>query len=158
MTSAVLDFEGFQLSPGRFIVKELAVCAVNEDTFCGRWLFKPPHSFKTLDRKRQNTYTWITKFLHHIAWDDGELPYDTFRCVLTVIFETFSYIYVKGLEKKIFLEFLTGRDLLNLDDFECPKLKDLPSFDVLCPFMHGKSFHHCSVYKAKAFAKHLETI
>ncbi|GBM85732.1 hypothetical protein AVEN_163058-1 [Araneus ventricosus] len=71
MTSAVLDFEGFQISPGRFIVKELAVCAVNEDTFCGRWLFKPPHSFKTLDRKRQNTYTWITKFLHHIAWDDG---------------------------------------------------------------------------------------
>ncbi|GBN71438.1 hypothetical protein AVEN_57719-1 [Araneus ventricosus] len=105
MTSAVLDFEGFQLSPGRFIVKELVVCAVNEDTFCGRWLFKPPHSFKTLHRKRQNKYTWITKFLHHIAWDDGELSYDAFRCLLTVIFETFSYIYVKGLEKKIFLEF-----------------------------------------------------
>ncbi|GBO40947.1 hypothetical protein AVEN_92664-1 [Araneus ventricosus] len=158
MASAVLDFEGFQLSPGRFIVKELAVCAVNDDTFCGRWMFKSPHSFESLDRKKQNTYSWITKFLHHIEWGDGELPYDTFHCVLTVIFETFPYIYVKGPEKKKFLEFLTGRDILNLDDFECPKVKDLPSFDVLCPYMHGKSFSHCAVYKVKAFAKHLETI
>ncbi|GBO01480.1 hypothetical protein AVEN_218218-1 [Araneus ventricosus] len=158
MASAVLDFEGFQLSPGRFIVKELAVCAVNDDTFRGRWLFKSPHSYESLDRKKQNTYSWITKFLHHIEWNDGELPYDTFHCVLTVIFETFPYIYVKGLEKKKFLEFLTGRDILNLDDFECPKVRDLPFFGVLCPFMHGKSFQHCAVYKAKAFAKHLETI
>ncbi|GBN50944.1 hypothetical protein AVEN_72338-1, partial [Araneus ventricosus] len=149
---------GFQLSPGRFIVKELAVCVVNDDTFYGRWMFKSPHSFESLDRKKQNTNSWITKSLHHIEWEDGELPYDTFHCVLTVIFETFPYIYVKGLEKKKFLEFLTGRDILSLDDFECPKVKDLPSFDVSCPYMHGKSFSHCAVYKAKAFAKHLETI
>ncbi|GBN72877.1 hypothetical protein AVEN_272303-1 [Araneus ventricosus] len=92
MASAVLDFEGFQLFPGRFVVKELAVCAVNDDTFCGRWMFKSPHSFESLDRKKQNTYSWITKFLHHIDWEDGELPYDTFHCVLTVIFEAFPYI------------------------------------------------------------------
>ncbi|GBN27016.1 hypothetical protein AVEN_38540-1 [Araneus ventricosus] len=158
MASAVLVFEGFQLSPGRFVVKELAVCAVNEDTFCGRWLFKSPLSYKSLDRKKQNTYSWITKFLHHIEWEDGELPYDTFHCVLTVIFETFPYIYVKGREKKKFLEFLTGRDILNLDDFECPKVRDLPSFGVLCPFIHRKSFQHCAVYKVKVFAKYLETI
>ncbi|GBM42274.1 hypothetical protein AVEN_234993-1 [Araneus ventricosus] len=158
MASAVLDFEGFQLSPGRFIVKEPAVCAVNDDTFCGRWMFKSPHSFESLDRKKQNTYSWITKFLHHIEWEDGELPYDTFHCVSTVIFETFPYIYVKGLEEKKFLEFLTYRDILNLDYFECPEVKDLPSFDVLCPYMHGNSFYHCAVYIAKEFAKHLETI
>ncbi|GBN64754.1 hypothetical protein AVEN_99707-1 [Araneus ventricosus] len=70
MASAVLDFEGFQLSPGRFVVQELAVCAVNDDTFCGRWMFKSPHSFVSLDRKKQNTYSWITKFLHHIEWED----------------------------------------------------------------------------------------
>ncbi|GBM83140.1 hypothetical protein AVEN_107386-1, partial [Araneus ventricosus] len=93
MTAAVLDFEGFQLSPGRFIVKEMAVWAVNNDTFCGRWLFKSPHSFESLDLEKQKSFSWITKFLHHIKWEDGELPYDTLRCVLTTICQSFSYIY-----------------------------------------------------------------
>ncbi|GIY20858.1 hypothetical protein CDAR_607591 [Caerostris darwini] len=47
--AAVLDFEGFQISAGSFIIKELAVCAVHDDTFCGRWLFKPPHPFELLE-------------------------------------------------------------------------------------------------------------
>ncbi|GBM37871.1 hypothetical protein AVEN_193389-1 [Araneus ventricosus] len=100
MASAVFGFEGFQLSPGRFVVKEMAMCAVNDDTFCGQWLFKSAHSFKNLDRKKQNTYSWTTKFLHQIEWNDGELSYVAFKCVSTVIFETFPYIYVKGLGKK----------------------------------------------------------
>ncbi|GBM90322.1 hypothetical protein AVEN_116312-1 [Araneus ventricosus] len=87
MASAVLSFEEFQLSPGRFVVIEMAVCPGSEDTFCGRWLFKSPHLFENLDRKKQNTYSWNTKFLHHIEWNDGELLKDAFQCVLTVIFE-----------------------------------------------------------------------
>ncbi|GFY02553.1 uncharacterized protein TNCV_3504331 [Trichonephila clavipes] len=120
MTSSVIDFEGFQLSSELFVVKELAVCAVNDDTFRGRWLFKPPHSFDQLPKPKQCTYSW-------------------------------------GLEKKKFFHFLTGRKILNLDDFECPKVNDLPSSDVMCPFSH-ENFNHCAVYKARVYGKFLGTV
>lgn len=158
MTSAVLDFEEFQLSSGRFIVKELAVHAVNDETFRGRWLFKPPYAFDCLDRQKQQTYSWITRHLHNMDWNSGELPYESLRCVLSVIFQMFPYIYVKGMEKKKFLEFLSHRDIINLDDFECPKVNELPSLDTLCPFTHGKNFHHCAVYKVGVYALFIETM
>ncbi|GBM11138.1 hypothetical protein AVEN_243011-1 [Araneus ventricosus] len=60
---------------GRFVVK---VWAVNNDTFCGRWLFKSPHSFESLDLEKQKSFSWISKFLHQIKWEDGELPYNVF--------------------------------------------------------------------------------
>ncbi|KAF8782026.1 Retrovirus-related Pol polyprotein type-2 like protein [Argiope bruennichi] len=63
MTSAVLDFEGFQLSPGRFIVKEMAVCSVNDGTFYGRWLFKSLHSFESLNRKKQSSLELLNSFI-----------------------------------------------------------------------------------------------
>ncbi|GIY49698.1 hypothetical protein CDAR_173961 [Caerostris darwini] len=158
MAAAVLDFEGFQISAGSFIIKELAVCAVHDDTFCGRWLFKPPHPFELIEPRKKENYLWVTKHLHKIKWDDGELPYEYLRSVLTIIMEMFPYIYVKELEKNKFLEFLTSKEILNLDDYECPKVNDLPPLNVFCPFQHGKNFNHCAVYKAKVFTKFLETI
>ncbi|GFX86216.1 uncharacterized protein TNCV_2560981 [Trichonephila clavipes] len=158
MTSAVIDFEGFQLSSELFVVKELAVCAVNDDSFRGRWLFKPPHCFDQLPKPKQCTYSWVTKNIHKIKWESGELPYFYFRYVLDVIMGMFTYIYVKGLQKKKFFHFLTGRDILNLDDVKCPKVNDLYSSDVLCPFSHEKNFNHCAVYKARVYGKFLETV
>ncbi|GFS72303.1 uncharacterized protein TNCV_1827161 [Trichonephila clavipes] len=121
MTSAVIDFEGFQLSSELFVVKELAVCAVNDDSFRGSCLFKPPHSFDQLPKPKQCTYSWVTKNIHKIKWESGELPYFYFRYVLDVTMGMFTYIYVKGLQKKKFVHFLTGREILNLNDFDVLK-------------------------------------
>ncbi|GFQ71731.1 PC4 domain-containing protein [Trichonephila clavata] len=48
--------------------------------------------------------------------------------------------------------------ILNLDDFEWPKVNDLPSSDVMCPFSHKKNFNHCAVYKVRVYGKCLETV
>lgn len=158
MLSAVIEFEGFQLSPRRYIVKELAVCAVHDNTFCGRWTFQPPHPFDQLNRKKQLSYAWLSRNMHHMDWTFGELPYSSLYSILVPVFEMFPHIYVKGLEKAKFLEFLSGRPIYNLDDFKCPRVHQLPLIDVNCPYLHDKHFPHCAVYKAAVYARFVETL
>lgn len=156
--SVVLDFEGFQLKQGKFIVKEMAAYAVNDPSYRGRWLFQPPHSFQQLPEKNQRSFSWVSRNIHHLSWSSGQLPYTDLEFILRVNFRLFKKIYVKGLEKKNFLEKISKREIINLDDLDCPPMRDLPPVDVFCPYMHIKNFDHCSVQKAAAFGRFLEAV
>ena len=121
-SSAVIDFEGYQLPSGYFIVKELAFYAVRGPHFSGSWTFQPPMPFEDLPSKQQDQFLWISHNIHHMDWKEGQLPYEKFRSILTLLFEVFPTIYIKGLQKQKFLEFLSGRYCINLEDVNCPKI------------------------------------
>lgn len=145
---AVVDFEGFHLAPRRFIVKELAYCDIRDPAVYECWSFQPPHAFERLHRKKQLTYSWISRNLHGYRWEDGELPYAKLREIFLSIFNKYSKIYVKGLEKTKFVEYLSGKTCFNLDDANCPKISDL-SFS--CGFHHASQYR-CAQTKAVAYA------
>jgi len=152
--SIVIDFEGFQLVSGHFIVKELAYAAANS---IGVWTFQPPYPHSRLSNREKVQYSWVTRNLHQIHWNEGELPYCKLRIILNSLFDLFPNIYVKGLEKKIFLEFLSGRECYNLTDLSCPKIKNFIPLNCQCP-THGIDFPHCALVKATAFAKYLKSL
>lgn len=154
MTSAIIDFEGFQCGHNRFIVKELAVYVLNSPNIHNVWTFKSPFLFENLNKKKRLCHSWVTRNLHGIEWNYGDEDYKNLRYILTKLFQLFTRIYIKGLEKKRFLEYLSGRDILNLEDVNCPKIEHLPHANVQCPH-HTLNHIHCALYKAIGFGNFL---
>lgn len=153
MSAVVIDFQGFQLQPHSFVVKELAFYDVDM-CYHARWSFKPPHPWEHLSRRRQKTYDWVTRNCHGMSWESGELPYSDLRYILLSIFITYSTIYVKGIEKVKFLEKLSGLRIIDLNDVECPKVDALFMPKTICP-VHTSDFKFCALNKAEAFAHFL---
>ena len=153
MSAVVIDFQGFQLSPHSYVVKELAFYDVYRG-YHNIWSFQPPHSWDELSSRKQRTYAWVIRNIHGIPWESGRLPYNTFRCVLTSLLASYDTIYVQGLEKAKFLEKFSPAVIINLDDLDCPKIDKLPISAMKCPF-HAPQFHYCALIRASAFANFL---
>lgn len=155
--SVIIDFEGFQLPSGYFVVKELAFIAVKGHYLSGMCTFQPPFPMEELPFKLQVQYQWISRNLHQMDWNEGEQPYSKLREILTFLFDLFPDLYVKGLQKRKFLEFLSGRRCFDLEDFDCPKMEHLIPTRSNCP-LHEADFKHCAWAKVHAFEKFLKNL
>ena len=104
-------------------VKELSVMDITR--FASRhWIFAPPATVVT-NSKYTRTNCWLTTNYHGLRWGEGETPYDNLVSVLTTYTNIYKYVFVKGLEKKRFLESkIIHYHIINLDDIGCPK--DIP--------------------------------
>lgn len=150
--SSVIDFEGFQLPSGRFVVKELAFYAVKANHMWGVWNFQPPSPFEELPLLQRNQFSWVTRNIHLMDWREGSLPYSKLQSIISLLFEVFPIIYVKGIQKQHFLEVLTSRKCYNLEDFNCPKIEHLIPIHATCS-VHAPDFKHCALVKATAYGK-----
>ncbi|GBM31846.1 hypothetical protein AVEN_56941-1 [Araneus ventricosus] len=146
-STIIIELEGFQISPDKFIVKEVAVCT--EDGLTGNWRFKPPYSFEVLGIKKQIEYSWVSRNIYGIRWDYGHLPYAELYSNLSYLFNKYSCINIKGYQKRNFLEFLSGSDCFDI------KYSKVGGFSVVCPHHHKKHFQHCALHKAIAYRKAL---
>lgn len=155
--SVVIDFEGFLLSSGHFIVKELAFNAVKGYPFSGMCTFQPPFPFEELPERQRLQYKWVSKNIHLIDFNKGVLPYSKFRNVLCFLFEIFPNIYVKGYEKRKFLEFLAGRKCYDLNDLKCPRMDQLVPTHSSCT-IHVSDFKHCALAKVIVFGNFLKSL
>lgn len=154
MSSVVIEFEGFQFKPHVFIVKELAFYDVNRG-FHGRWSFLPPFPWEQLSKKNRKTFSWLTRYCHELDWESGDLPYTSLPLILTFLFVSYKDIYIKGLEKSKFFENLSGRKILDLNDFMCPKMDTLKCATLDCPD-HASHFNHCALAKAAAYGSFIK--
>lgn len=152
--SAVVDFEGFQMSNQHFIIKELAFYSINNPHSHGVWYFQSPMPFEELSYAQRKQMSWVTRNIHQINWREGFLSYSKLKSILSYLFESFSYIYVKGLQKRTFLELLTGKKCRALEEFDCPKVEDLLPVRTSCS-VHELKFHHCALVKATAYGSYL---
>ena len=147
--SIIIDFEGFMLESHTYVVKELAAYSFDGNILLVHWTFKPPRPFEELNEKDQKQCRWITRNLHGIQWEQGELAYENFRHIMGFLFKMYEKIYVKGYEKTKFIETLSSRNCYNLDDLGCPKINNLPEKSVICPHHHLKN--HCALAKVICF-------
>lgn len=153
--SAIIDFEGFQLSRGDFVIKELAFFSTNDCPSWGVWYFEPPKPFDDLTFNLRKQCVWVTTNIHRMNWQEGSLPYSNVKKIIFLLFEMFTHVYVKGLQKVKFLEMVTGYKCINLEDFSCPKVEELfPSYSFCS--VHEPNFKHCAVAKTTAYASFLK--
>lgn len=152
----VIDFEGFKPKESDFIIKELAICGEYKDS-CS---FLPPHNFKQLSAYEQKAFTWVTKSLHGLSWEEGDYPYLYLEQILQSISlrNPLSTFYAKGSEKCLLLEKLLDREVENLENLGCPKVADItcPQYISACYrhskyIIRGQADRHCAIRKAELF-------
>ena len=144
MSLIVLDIELTK----RKIFKELGLYF---DGSLKRFPFCPPKTFKP-----NKETTWNTSHLHGTAWSSGSLDYDKLFAVLYDIKVVNAEVFAKGFEKCRLLTRLLGQIVENLDDYNCPKIRDVvgekkTDSSWICsiyPFRHETRLH-CAERKAK---------
>ena len=127
------------------IIKELGLCI--DDSLLG-FSFCPT---KTCKPNKQTT--WSTRHLYGIAWSSGKLDYDKLFAVFYDIKVMNAEVLAKGLEKCRLLTRHLGQNVENLDDYGCPKIRDLVKTNSSCIcssylFRH-KTRLHCAETKTK---------
>lgn len=104
MEEFIVDIQGFQNSNSGLIVKELAIFPIQDSTLPLVFTFKPPTQWDELSIDEKCTARWLEKNYHRIRWSQGDIPYQQMNNVLHKYLSNAKKIYVKGEEKKIFLQ------------------------------------------------------
>ncbi|BAF45487.1 GfV-B16-ORF1 [Ichnoviriform fumiferanae] len=127
----VVDVLGFKQSGEKFILKEFAMIIFDGETM-KHWEFvvKPPYPFDNLLKEHQIMNLWMTRNVHGISWDSGTITHEESKPYIRKILKKARTIYVRGSEKKKWLQSVLGFSvhIVDLKKHECPstmKLKEL---------------------------------
>ena len=90
------------------LLKEVAV--LKQGTVLTHYIFTSPVSRKFLTRSDRSCASWLSAYHHELRWEDGMVPYnEAKRLIMTAVFEHDVIVYVKGHEKRTWLELAFGR-------------------------------------------------
>ena len=121
----VVDLQGFTKPINEFVLKELAALEVNNSNNTPVIiLFEPPCEWDILPAEYRVENSWLRRNYHGIPWSSGNSPYEAAGPIIRGILQRARTIYVKGLEKKIWLSNLIGgtKEIIDLDSLGCPSL------------------------------------
>jgi hypothetical protein len=99
----VEDIQGFQISTGDFILKEVAVSPLETDHPPKVYLAEPPCEWDSLLPKEQKVNSHLTKRFHGIPWERGTYTELQIKQILSRILKRAAFVYVKGEEKQRWL-------------------------------------------------------
>lgn len=139
MKWAIIDFQAFLDSDHKYVVKELCVAPVpvKQETTFQYWTFNTPRPFRHYSRENK----YLTRHYHGMNFDFGDVPYTLVIPVLEKVVNNYDPLFVKGLEKSIFLSSILDRPVYDLNAFNC--IRNFPS-SVSCIFHSGTEFK-CAV-------------
>jgi len=151
----VIDFQAFKTIGNKFVVKELAVCALKSNVVT-HFFIKPPTSGEYPLPKQQISNRYVLHHLHAIPWDMGIIEFeDAVHWMKDVLFnpthdsvpnETNKILlYIKGSERCTFLRKLfesPSISIIDLDELGCPQAAKiscsypemLGPYHLECPF------------------------
>lgn len=119
-----IDFQYFYTNE-KIIIKELAI--FDENSKFSHYIFLPPTAFSLLNDKEKKKIKWLENNHHNLKWNDGYIHYKYLPNILKreLNSKLSEKIYVKGLQKKKFLE-QYGIKSTNLEDLGIKfKIKDI---------------------------------
>lgn len=119
----LIDIQGFHQQANRFVVKELAVQALRtNESACV--LFQPPFEWTNLPASCKATNSLLMRNFHGLTWDIGFISYFDILTTIEKLTEGGTVLFVKGLQKKKWLQLYTDKLVINLEDLGCPKIQD----------------------------------
>ena len=104
MNCYIVDCQGFTTSLHSFVFKEVVILPVKIGTDPTVFHFKSPHAWNDLSNNFQVSNHWIARNFHGISWESGKIPYELLREKMEEALRDADKIYVKGLEKKRWIE------------------------------------------------------
>lgn len=127
MDAYFVDMQAFKAPKNRSIVKEFAVIKLKNPNQAKCLMFKAPFAQSLLPPEYQTINAWCTRNHHGMRWTDGDIEYNQLHSIICSLLAGASQIFVKGLEKKHWLEEIIVRAVTNLEDYDCPALYKLSS-------------------------------
>lgn len=125
-SKVVLDFQSFKDDNNEFVVKEATVIDVTTGTVLFHRLAHPPYDRSLLSEAKRRENRWLTKRYHGLEWNVGDTPYVETIDKLRACLDGRSTVYVKGLEKKRFVEnnliTYSGTSVIDMSDLGCGSL------------------------------------
>lgn len=140
----IVDFQAFKDQKNRYILKELAILAVQSDEVA-HCLIKPPYAACKLPGGKRASIDYLTEKHHGIIWEDGYTNFTDAVALLKDVTRHAKYLYIKGSERAKFLKLLTGKDTIDFDTLSCPKAKYLSNNSVApdCFYYRHAPKYHC---------------
>lgn len=151
----IVDIQGFVDCENQFLPKEVAVVSLREGHIA-HWVIAPPCEFSELPYPTQKQNNWLTVNFHGIEWYDGEISSIQLKKHIREIAQVADHIYVRGREKKLYLERITARRIFNLENIS-PTFEELRSSTQYC-LHHGsikRRVFKCALHNALNLKKWL---
>lgn len=139
----IIDLQGFWDNNEKFIPKEIAIISIDK-TILGHWIAQPilPYNQLVPHIKRRNN--WVSKYHHGIRWNDGNTPLSEILQIIKNYSIDADIIYTKGQIKSDYLQKLLQREIINLEEDECPNLVNTDS-TTKCIIHGAKNKFRCSL-------------
>ena len=151
MSRFVIDFQAYNYDRS-YIIKEL--CIINLDTnHVLHFLARPPFDRSVLSSDEEKRVSWLENYFHKIKWEDGADEYSDVFASLRQCVRNAKILYVKGRERALFIQHVTGKFTMDLDQLDCPPASSLPALNSCCHYYtHSNSPHSkCALYQALKF-------
>lgn len=145
----IVDIQCFTDNKRSYILKEVCVLELDTGVLRIHHVALPPYNKSMLTPKRVKGNKWLTRNFHGLTWDQGDISYYDLHCKLTTCISLRSTVYVKGLEKKIYLEMNHVRDpaftkIIDICNIGCEPLTTL--YKQLEDHVHMRCVNHVSIY------------
>lgn len=159
----LVDMQGFKRPDNQFVLKELALLPLTNDNKCHpcTFLFLPPCQWHTLPAKYKCMNAWVERNYHGLPWNSGDVPYYAAEEILKVLLIDAAKIYVKGYEKRKWLEEIIGssRTIVDLNEEkpDCPSLRKMLYDDktlIPCPY-HSDGKFNCAAKNVQLLKKNI---
>lgn len=149
--SGIVEFQAFRGNDNKFIVKELVILDL-QTCVIYTFLFKPPFPFNKLNSKSKRTNKWLTKNLHHIAWNDGYTDFKELESIMYHFCSRFTKLYTRGQEKRNWIQLYTTKDVIDVKVNQCLEI------DSVCILTKDEkhAYLHCAVKNAYRLAAFLQ--
>lgn len=135
----VLDVQFCKDSAGKLVPKEVGIVSLGEN-FIAHWIVSSPHSIKKLSNAVREQNHWLLRHKHGISWLDGGISQKCLRKSICSISEHADRIFVRGKDKKKFLQEIVTNNIINLEENDkCPSFANLAWINTYCIY-HSVKF------------------
>lgn len=136
----IVDLQGFKRPINEFVLKEISFLEIDDknDAEPFTLFFEPPTSWNSLPAKYKASNSWLERNFHGMKWNAGDIPYEAHQTMISDILRGARTIYVKGLEKKMWLATITDTNIIDMETLDCPSLRNSMKKNPKC-------LHHYSV-------------
>lgn len=134
----IVDLQFVIGNNNQYYLKEMAT---NHNTSIITMLyhFKPPYPKEELNVIAKNQNNYNQENINGLNWSDGQINYNDIPAIMES-FSIYDKIYVKGLQKKTFLEKYLTNQIIDWEN-DIPPLTKLLNYDSYCQ-IHLKSDSH----------------
>lgn len=116
----------------KLIPKEVAILSLKEN-FLAHWIVSPPHSIKKLNNTVRKQNHWLLRNKHGFSWLDAGISQKNLRKSIRNISEHADKIFVRGKDKKVFIQEIVTNNVINLEENDtCPSLANLTWVNTYC--------------------------